>query len=139
MRVIRAVPILLGLSLTSIALAEEFDGSVPLQCTATEAHDCLPGQGTACNPMKPESDKPPVFGIDAAKKQIKSPYRTSLLAILYQTTNKESLVLQGADLQFAWSALINKKSGAMTISIADRKGAYIVFGQCKVAEAKPAT
>jgi len=48
-------------------------------------------------------------------------------------------VLQGADLQFAWSALINKKSGAMTISIADRKGAYIVFGQCKVAEAKPAT
>ncbi len=138
MRVIRAVPILLGLSLTSVALAEEFDGSVPLQCTATETHDCLPGRA-ACNPIEPESGKPPVFGIDVAKKQIRAPYQTSLLSILYKTTNKESLVLQGADLQFAWSALINKKSGAMTISVADRKGAYIVFGQCKVAEAKPGT
>jgi len=74
--------------------------------------------------------------IDAAKKQVRSPFRTAMLAILYTTTNRESLVLQGADLQFAWSAVINQTTGALTVTVADRKGAYVVFGQCKVAGTK---
>ena len=58
------------------------------------------------------------------------------MPILYTTTNQYSLILQGADLGFAWSALINKKTGAMTISVADRQGGYIVFGQCKAVATK---
>ena len=45
-------------------------------------------------------------------------------------------MLQGADLTNAWSALIDRKTGALTVALADRLGAYVVFGQCKVAEAK---
>jgi hypothetical protein len=78
-----------------------------------------------------------VLGIDVANKQVRSPCRTALLSILHTTSNRESLVLQGADLQFAWSALIHRTTGAMTISIADRKGAYVIFGQCKLAPAEP--
>lgn len=133
MSALRSVSIILAMSFATVTAAEEFDGSVPLECTAVKGHDCLPTENQ-CNRLKPESDQPPVFGIDAAKKEIRSPFRTSLLPILYTTTNRDSLVLQGADLQFAWSALINKTTGALTISVADRKGAYVVFGQCKVAK-----
>jgi hypothetical protein len=126
----------LALATSTAAFAETFDGSVPLQCTATAGHDCTPDKNK-CSRLKAENDKPPVLEVDVAAKTVRSPYRTSLLPILNTTTNEKSLVLQGTDLRFAWSALINKTSGAMTISIADQKGAYVVFAQCKAAGAAP--
>jgi hypothetical protein len=134
MRVLRPVLIMLALALSTAAIAEDFDGSKPLQCTANKGHDCLPDKNQ-CSRLKPEGDKPPVFGIDFANKQVRSPFRTELLTVLYTTINKDSLVLQGADLQNAWSLLINQTTGVMRAAIADRKGAYVVFGQCKVADA----
>lgn len=134
MRVLRPASIVLALGLSTGAVAQEFDGSVPLQCTADRGHDCLPDK-RSCGRLKPEGDKLPVFGIDFAKKEIRSPFRTELLTVLYTTTNKDSLVLQGADLQNAWSLLINKTTGVMRAAIADRKGVYVVFGQCKTADA----
>ena len=136
MSTLRSFSIILAMLLTTgIACAADFDGSQPLECTAIKGHDCLPTQND-CGPLKPQSDSPKPFLIDAAKKQVRSPFRTAMLAILYTTTNRESLVLQGADLQFAWSAVINQTTGALTVTVADRKGAYVVFGQCKVAGAK---
>ncbi|HZF26473.1 MAG TPA: hypothetical protein VEZ88_09460 [Steroidobacteraceae bacterium] len=138
MLTIRATALIFGVFLSCAAMAETFDGSVPLQCTVSQAHDCLPGAGGGCKPMQPESTKPLVVSIDVPKKAIRTPFRTSILPILHHTTNAEALVLQGADLLFAWGALINKKSGALTIAVTDRKGAYVIFGQCKAADAKGA-
>jgi len=133
MNAFRSASIVLALSaIATVAAAEDFDGSVPLDCTALKAHDCLPTENK-CNRLKPESDVAPVFGIDVAKKEVRSPFRTSVLPIQNVIENKESLVLQGTDLQFAWSAVIHRIKGTMTITVADRKGAYVVFGQCKVA------
>ena len=135
MRAHRSASIILMLSFAGAAAASDFDGSAPLVCTAEQAHDCLP-TGKTCSHPKAETDIAPVFGIDFAKKEVRSPYRTDLLQVLHTTTNTDSLVLQGADKLFAWSALIDKKTGALTVSIADSKGAYVAFGHCKVAAAK---
>lgn len=117
----------------SAASAAELDGSVPLRCTAQRGHDCL-ATGIRCEQLQPQTKIAPVFGIDFAKKRVHSPYRTSLLHISQLTKNAESLILQGTDLLFVWNALINRKTGAMTVSITDRSGAYVVFGQCEIAE-----
>ncbi|HKQ82924.1 MAG TPA: hypothetical protein VJS42_12095 [Steroidobacteraceae bacterium] len=132
MRTTRLVSFTLALLASGVTLAQSFDGSVPLECTAQSGHDCLP-QAKGCTPLQPESSKPPVLGIDFARKQVRSPFRTTVLNVQHTTQNAESLVLQGADLLFAWSTVINKTTGALTLTIADRKGAYIVFGQCKTA------
>jgi hypothetical protein len=131
MRAFQTLSFVLTMSLTTLAIAGDFDGSVPLTCTVTQAHDCLP-TGSTCSRMKPESDIAPVFGIDFAKKEVRSPYRTAILPVLQTSSNKDSLVLQGAQLLLAWSALIDKKTGDLTVSIADSKGAYVAFGQCQV-------
>lgn len=136
MRTLRSASIVLAMSFATVVAAGEFDGSVPLVCTAEKAHDCLPGKNE-CSRLKPETDIAPIFGIDFAKKQIRSPFRTAILPVVHTSTNKDSLVLQGADLLIAWSALIDKKTGALTVSVADSQGAYVAFGQCKVAETKP--
>jgi hypothetical protein len=130
MRVLQPISLVLAMSFATVAAAQTFDGTVPLVCTVTQAHDCLP-TATSCNRLKPESDIAPVFGIDFAKKEVRSPYRTALLKVVNTTTNEKSLVLQGADLLMAWSATVNKATGALTVSVADAKGAYVAFGQCK--------
>jgi hypothetical protein len=135
MRALHSVSIVLGMSLATAAAAGDFDGAVPLSCTVVKGHDCLPTKA-ACGPLKPETDIAPVYGIDFAKKEVRSPFRRALLPVNHSTTNKDSLVLQGADLQFAWSALIDRKTGALTVSVADSQGAYVAFGQCKVAKAQ---
>ena len=113
-----------------------FDGTRPLQCRADRGHDCTPG-AYDCKVLEPQPDKPAFFQIDFAKKEIRSPFRTAVLTVTHTTDNSDSLVLQGADLLLAWSALINKSTGSLTVSIADKQGSYVVFASCKDAAYKP--
>lgn len=110
--------------------AEAVDGTKPLACAAVTGRDCLPDD-SECQLMVPEKNQPPLIAIDFARKEVRSPFRNALLNVTHTTVTSESLILQGADSLFAWSALIKKKSGALTIAITDREGAYVVFGSCK--------
>jgi hypothetical protein len=120
----------LGLAFSAVAAAAEFDGTAPLTCTGVAGYSCEPGK--ACSKVKPESNTAPVVAIDPGSKTIKTPYRTDLLPIANSVLNNEQLQLQGTSEKFAWSAVVNRKTGKVTVTIADRVGAYVIFGQCKV-------
>jgi hypothetical protein len=124
--------VVLGLSLafSAVAVAADIDGTAPLSCTGLEGYSCEPGK--ACSKVKPENNTPPVVAIDPGNKTIKTPYRTDLLPIANSALNNEQLQLQGTSEKFAWSAVVNRKTGKVTVTIADRMGAYVIFGQCKV-------
>jgi hypothetical protein len=70
--------------------------------------------------------------IDPTNKTVEAPYRTELLPIANSAVNAEQLQLQGTAEKFAWSAVVNRQTGKVTITIADRVGAYVLFGQCRV-------
>lgn len=113
------------------ASSQAIDGTQPLACEAEKGHDCLANKAE-CSKLKPESKIEPVVHIDFAKREVRSPYRTQLLTVVHAAATEESLILQGGEERgIAWSALIKKKDGSFTISIADREGAYVVFGTCK--------
>ena len=135
MRTIASAPVVLLLAFSATAIAADFDGSVPLSCTAVKANDCLP-TGGACKVVKPESNAAAVFSIDFAKKEVRSPFRTTMLAVQHSSDSEKSLVLQGTDRSNAWTARIDNTTGAMTITVADSKGALVAFGQCKAVAAK---
>jgi hypothetical protein len=130
MRTLQTISLTLALAACGAVSASPFDGSEPLECLADNGYDCLPGKDR-CGRLEPVTKKEPIFHIDFANKQVRSPYRTQRLEVAHTTTNDESLVLQGAHLLFAWSALIHKRTGALKIVVADREGAYVVFGKCK--------
>jgi hypothetical protein len=124
----------MALAWSVAASAAAIDGTAPLECLAERGHDCLPGK-TACSELKPESKIKPVLRIDFEKREVRSPFRTELLRVTNSTATDESLILQGGEQSgFAWSAIVKKKDGTFTVSIADREGAYVVFGTCKVAK-----
>ena len=52
MRGFHLISLLLVL-LTSVAAAEDFDGSAPMECTALKGHDCLADKNQ-CSRLKPE-------------------------------------------------------------------------------------
>jgi len=137
MKLARDAVLAAGLAFSAVAAAAEFDGTVPLTCTPTVGQNCTPEPGK-CEKLKPESP-PPKGGlkmqIDFANKTIKTPYRTNLLPIQNSAVNDEQLILQGTDLKFAWSAVVLRKNGALTLTVADRVGAYVIFGKCKATDA----
>ena len=120
-----------GLAFSAAAVAADIDGTSPLKCTGLEGYSCEPGK--ACSKVKPESNTPPVVTIDPANKTVKTPYRTDLLPIANSAVNNKQLQFQGTDLKFAWSTIINRNTGKLTLTVADRMGAYVIFGECKVA------
>jgi hypothetical protein len=130
---------LLSIALLSAASAgaAEFNGSVPMDCKPQAGHDCLPTE-KSCSPLKPEAGKDLTVHFNVAKMSVKTPYRNDTIPIASFGFNEESLVMQGTSLQLVWSATIHRTSGKLIMAIADRKGAYVIFGQCALAGAAPA-
>jgi hypothetical protein len=135
MQMLRTVSAVLSVSFATVAAAGDFDGALPLTCAVQYSHDCLPTKAS-CEATVPKNTNASIMGIDFAKKKIRSPYRKELLPVKNATTNPDSLVLQGSDQFIAWSGLVDRKTGALTVALADREGAYVYFGTCKVAEKK---
>ena len=129
----KKLSLLAALLLPTAALAaEDFDGTAPLDCLPQQGHDCLPTE-QSCKPLKPEAGKDLTMHFDVLKKSVRTPYRYDTLPIGTSSNNKKSLVMQGTSLQLVWSATIHRTTGRMTLAIADREGAYVIFGQCKLA------
>ncbi len=135
MKAARCLAVATLASFVTIAAAEDFDGSRPFDCTPLQGHDCLPDQ-KECKALEPRLEKSTDFKFDVQKKQVWSPYRNAELPIQHVSKNTASLVMQGTTLDVAWSGTVHLKTGRMTVVIADREGAYVVFGQCKAG--KPA-
>jgi metal-dependent HD superfamily phosphatase/phosphodiesterase len=129
MRALRLLLTILAITFATVAAAD-IDGSAPLTCTVIQNIECH-RSNAACEGTTAATSTALTVGIDFTKKEIRSPYRKALLAVQHTATNTDSLVLQGGDLFLAWSALVDKKTGALTISIADKEGAYVYFGTCK--------
>lgn len=120
----------------SAASAENFDGSLPMTCEPIVGHDCLPKENS-CKKLQPEAGKDLTLRIDVGSKTLRTPYRNDALPIQSVGTNRASLTLQGTSLELVWSATVHRTNGKLTLAIADREGAYVIFGQCKVAGTNP--
>lgn len=114
-RCVRCLALGIGLVLSAAVGAADFDGSEPLTCLV---RNCKLSAGC-------------VMTIDPPNKTVKTPYRTELLPIANSALNNEQLQIQGTAEKFAWSAVVNRQTGKVTITIAHRVGAYMLFGQCK--------
>jgi hypothetical protein len=131
MKKLHCLPLALSILATAVC-AEDFDGTAPMVCAVLESHDCLPNQ-KACKSLEPEAGEDNNLHIDVPNMTIKSSsFRTKALPLQSVSKNTKSLVLQGKDLELVWSATIHRTTGRLTVAVADREGAYVVFGQCKV-------
>jgi len=116
---------------SAAAVAGDIDGTAPLICTDPVGYSCEPGKAQ-CSKVDPETNIEPQILIDPANKTVQTPYRADKLPVANSVLNEEQLQLQGTASRFAWSAVINRRTGNVTVTIGDRLGAYVIFGHCKV-------
>lgn len=113
--------------LATAALAADFDGSKALICAPVSAMDCM--RGDDCVTGLPEEVGAPAFmRLDFAKKAVIGPKRTS--DILLMEKSESQLLLQGREGDFGWTIVIESQNGELTVTLANRKGAFVLFGAC---------
>jgi len=122
-------------SAAALGADEPFNGSQPMDCKPLTGHDCLPTEQT-CRKLTPEPGKDLTLHVDVNKMTFKTPYRNDAMPIQSFSFNSKSLIMQGTNLEMVWNATIHRTTGRLTMTIADREGAYVVFGQCSLAAKK---
>lgn len=119
--------VVLALMTFGSASAGDFDGSKLLICAPVEAMDCAAGEG--CPKERPEDLGAPNFlRIDFTQKAIVGPKQTS--PILFMDKNDTQILLQGKELGYGWTLVLDQDSGTMTVTLVNREGAVVLFGSC---------
>jgi hypothetical protein len=119
----------LVMGLVAAARAGDFDGSRLLICAPVQAFDCAPGED--CAKGLPEEIGAPAFlRIDVSNKAVIGPKRTS--PILLIDKSDDQLLLQGFELGYGWVIAVDQETGKMTATLANREGAFVLFGVCTV-------
>jgi hypothetical protein len=110
-------------------LAGDFDGSRLLICAPVQAFDCAAGED--CTKGIPDDIGAPAFmRIDVANKAVIGPKRTS--PILHVEKSDAQLVLLGIELGYGWTLAIDQETGKLTVTLANREAAFVLFGVCTV-------
>jgi hypothetical protein len=130
MRMLERVGLALVATLVALPVhAADFDGSKPLICAPVEALDCGPRDG--CDKSIPEEiGAPAFFRIDFAGKALVGPKRTAAIERMEKT--EEQILLQGTELGYAWTVVLDATTGRMASSLANRDGVFVLFGACTV-------
>ncbi|KAG8152919.1 hypothetical protein [Burkholderia catarinensis] len=117
----------LSLLVCAGASAGDFDGSRPLLCATIDAHACDPGLLCA-RALPAELGAPRFVSIDFAKKTIAGPARSS--PIQFMEKNPTQIAMQGTELGYAWTLVLDTRDGTMTATLVNRDDAVVVFGNC---------
>jgi hypothetical protein len=113
--------------LTAGAAAGDFDGSKLLLCASVEAIDCASGE--ECKKGRPDDIGAPNFlRIDVAQKVIIGSKRTT--PILFVDKSDDQLLLQGKELGYGWTLVLDQESGKMTATLVNREEVFVLFGSC---------
>ncbi|MBB5410212.1 MULTISPECIES: hypothetical protein [Paraburkholderia] len=118
--------ILLGTAAMQVGAAD-FDGSKRLICATIDAHACDPG--IACTRALPaDLGLPKFLTLDFDKRAVVGPARTT--PMLSVTKEADQLLILGNELGFGWTLVVDSTDGEMTLTIANRNDAFVLFGNC---------
>jgi len=127
----RRLAILAGTVILSLAatpvLAVDFDGSAVLICAPAHTFDCAAGEDCATS-LPEEIGAPAFMRIDVANRAVIGPKRTS--PILFVDKSETQLLLQGTELGYGWTIALDRETGKMTATLANREGVFVLFGAC---------
>jgi hypothetical protein len=132
----RAMPrlgLLIGLCVIGLAAApaqaNDFDGARVLLCAPVQAFDCAAGEDCA-KELPEQLGAPPFLRIDVPNKAVIGPKRTS--PILLADKSETQLVLQGTELGYGWTLVVDRETGKLTATLASRENVVVLFGACTV-------
>lgn len=123
----RMMVIALAACCSMAALADPIKGAGRAICTTEELRDCV--AGTEClNGLPAEYGVPVSMRIDFANRQVLGEQRSSKIRDIEKKDGQ--ILLQGREMGYGWTIAIETATGAMTLSLVNREGAFVLFGRC---------
>jgi hypothetical protein len=107
--------------------AADFDGTRPLLCATIDAHDCDPGE-ICLRALPAELGMPQFLRIDFAKQVVTGPQRAT--AIRFMDNGLAQILMQGTELGYAWTIVLDKTDGSLTVTLVNREDTLVLFGAC---------
>ncbi|BCG00400.1 hypothetical protein PPGU19_049680 [Paraburkholderia sp. PGU19] len=105
----------------------DFDGSKPLLCATIDAHFCDIGE--VCFRTLPGILGAPDFvRLNFARKLVINSQRST--PIRYMESGDGQLLLQGTELGYGWSIVLDTKTGGMSATLVNRDDVFVLFGTC---------
>jgi len=132
MKVILSLLLGLVVGLPAVATEDPFDGSTPLICAVTQVFSCSVAQ--SCSETSADEVNLPRFvTIDASNRLVSAAWpaenkKSSEISAV--VSGADRLILQGVDVDKAWSATLNKQTGTIVVSQAGDEMSFTVFGVC---------
>jgi hypothetical protein len=123
-------PVVLAAALfcsTTAVFGADFDGSKRLICATVEVHTCDPGE-TCLRGLPDDVGVPRFMRIDFSEKTIAGPKRTT--PIRYIDSGGDQILMQGTELGYAWTVVLDKTDGSMSMTLVSRDETFAVFGYC---------
>ncbi len=112
--------------------ADEWDGSEPIICAATETVVC--DEGKKCVQGPPSLVNLPLFfKIDITEEVVRTTKESGeerASAINTAVQDSDFLVLQGIEAGVSWGMTVGLTDGKMTLSASTSEVGYLVFGRC---------
>ena len=114
----------------------------PMICAVTQAIACQKG-GDCQSGSATDSKMPVLLKINPAKNEIihkkeNGEKKTSIIKQTTTDTDGRFVIYQGVEQGGAWSTVIDKTTGSMTISVAaGENDAFIIYGTCSASLLKP--
>ncbi|KXU83011.1 hypothetical protein CI15_28235 [Paraburkholderia monticola] len=126
----KSSPVCLAILLSTVALqvgAADFDGSKRLMCATIDAHACDPG--IACTRSLPaDLGLPRFLTLDFDKRVVIGPAHTTPMAVINK--GGDQVLISGTEMGFGWTLVVDSIDGEMTLTIANRDDAFVLFGNC---------
>jgi hypothetical protein len=126
----KSSPVCLAILLSTVALqvgAADFDGSKRLICATIDAHACDPG--IACTRALPaDLGLPRFLTLDFDKRVVVGPAHTTPMASVIK--GGDQVLVLGTEMGFGWTLVVDSVDGEMTLTIANRDDAFVLFGNC---------
>jgi hypothetical protein len=117
----------------ALAGAEPLDMARPLQCVPTEIAQC--DLAAQCERVEiAEADVPPLFRVDFGAKLVASADGARTSPIRAVDVAEDVLVVQGSQNGRGWSLVVERATGLMSASIAEREGSFALAGTCSAVE-----
>lgn len=119
------------MAISQMSVADGFDGSELLLCAAGQAQNCT--RDGNCVFSSPEAVNMPTFiEVEFEQNQISDTMdvegeRTS--SIEHKKITDNEIILQGYQ-GYAWSMVISRASGWMTLNMSDADEGFVLFGAC---------
>ena len=115
------------LCLTTAVFGADFDGSRRLICATVDAHACDPGE-VCLRGLPDDLGLPRFMRIDLGEKTIAGPKRTTQIRFI--DNGADQILMQGTELGYAWTVVLDKTDGSMSMTLVNRDDTFTVFGYC---------